>query len=62
MNHEVKEASEVMFKQPQIFRATAPGKFLMMAGAAVAREEACHYMRTTSAARKEVRDPLHGPL
>lgn len=51
-----------MFKQPETFRATAPGKFLMLAEATVARQEACHYVRVTSTRRKQVWDAVPGPL
>lgn len=51
-----------MFKQPETFRATAPGKFLMLAGGTAAREAACHCVRVTSTGREQVWDSVPGPL
>lgn len=62
LSHEVKGASKVMFKQPETFRASAPGKFLMLAGATAAREGACHCVRATSTGREQVWDSVPGPL
>lgn len=51
-----------MFKQPETFRATAPGKFLMLAGGTAAREAVCHCVRVTSTGREQVWDSVPGPL
>lgn len=51
-----------MFKRPETFRASAPGKFETLAGATAAREEACHPVRVTSTGRKQVGDSVPGPL